>query len=179
MREDGFNLGVFGVKSPRVEQTLECMRQLIADNHIPQRFPFYRNPKKYSTLHLKYDEKIIIETKNLFVISHSFEEAYKENTLKTNSKAIVELVNFNFPYINIFKVMIILGSIYVFYNTTKDKEKYDKDGTSDDIRNVCFRYIKDKDEYGYFQKEYNISFHTDSDEKVKQEYEGNYYYYFK
>ncbi|WP_127584180.1 hypothetical protein [Paenibacillus koleovorans] len=179
MREDGFTQNLHGVTAPKVEQTLDYIKKLIVDHRVPQRFPFYRNPKIYSTLHLKVNEKLIIETNRLFVMSHSFEQAYREFSLTNQSKSIVNLINSTFPSLPIYRVLINFGSIFVFFQTDADKEKYDLDGTSEEIRNVCFYYLKEKDEYGLYREKHHVPFQTDSDEKVKKEFEGSYFYYFK
>jgi len=65
-------------------------------------------------------------------------------------------------------------SVWVFYDTNQIKDEYEKNGTNEVVKN---KYLNLLTELNY-PKEYltEVSFFIDSDENVKENYEGNYFY---
>ncbi|RED66140.1 hypothetical protein [Cohnella lupini] len=175
MQQDGFNMREYGKNYPNEEKTLSYFLNLVSKYSIPK-FSFLRRPNYYSTLDKTERDKIFIEEDRLFVIGHSFEMAYREELISSFSKQLEEEIFKHFTSIKIFKIDFFFGSIYVFYKSIEDKEKYDMDKTSEEIKECCFQFIKDKDEYKYISYD-NLSFVTDSDELVQAKHNGYLNYY--
>ncbi|NBD22331.1 hypothetical protein [Paenibacillus glycinis] len=178
MMENGFNVRYNGQSSTQETEALHHFLRLAAEHRVPHSFPLLRHPRKYASLLLKDTDKLYIDTKQLFPICHSFEDAYKGNLLNRNADELKALIVGRFPDRWIYRVYVSSERIYVFYDTIRHEDENDANGTTEEIKNLCHAYIRSLDEYGYFNQTANLV-QTDSDEIVKQRYGGNYYYYFK
>jgi hypothetical protein len=177
MQEDGFNLREYGKNYPNEEKTLNHFKGLLVKNKIST-FSLFNKPTIYSTLEKTDYDKIFVDPKGLFVISHSFEMAYREEIIQINSNSLKELIKNQFSNFKIYKVDFFFGCINIFYESIIDKAKYDEDGTSEKVKRACFEYIKTKDEYDLI-KINNFSFQTESDELIRTKYDGNYFNYYR
>lgn len=65
-------------------------------------------------------------------------------------------------------------SIWLFYDTNQTKNSYEDDGTHEEVKNKCLNFLM---EFNY-PKDYlkEVNFFTDSDENVKENYEGSYFF---
>lgn len=65
-------------------------------------------------------------------------------------------------------------ALWVFYPKNKDLEKYNKNGTSEKIRQC---YVKSLEAHNFPFSEFpRVGFEFDSDENVRKNYAGNYFY---
>ena len=77
----------------------------------------------------------------------------------------------------IWKMDKVFTSLYVFYETVAQVDKYADNGVSVKITETYAKYIHVYDEFGVFQNGPTIIF--DSKENVDKNYQGNLFYYFR
>jgi len=65
-------------------------------------------------------------------------------------------------------------SIWLFYDTEKTTNLYENNGTNEVVKNKCLNLLVELNYPTEYLKQ--VSFLTDSDENVKKNYEGSYFY---
>lgn len=65
-------------------------------------------------------------------------------------------------------------SVWLFYDTDKIKDNYEANGTNDLVKNQYLRLLAELNYPTDYLSE--VTFYIDSDENVKKNYEGSYFY---
>jgi len=65
-------------------------------------------------------------------------------------------------------------SVWLFYDTDKTKNDYEINGTNEIVKNQCLHLLTELNYPIDYLKE--VTFYIDSDENVKKNYEGSYFY---
>jgi hypothetical protein len=117
-------------------------------------------------------------TDNVFVIYGAFEPVAKqEATYKINQEQIEEFIkSFNNPDIWTISIGFTVSTFFLF---TDDKVKeYEKSEIKEVWTDKFYQFVKPFDEFNYFIRK-DIQVYLDSKENFDNNYESNWYYYYK
>lgn len=78
---------------------------------------------------------------------------------------------------DIWRVIVALDTIHIFYETDEQLRRYETDGTSRDLRRRCGDIVADLDTRRVFPEGPECIF--TSHQTLEEKYEGNLFYYFK
>jgi hypothetical protein len=65
-------------------------------------------------------------------------------------------------------------AVWLFYDTEETKREYETNGTNDLVKNQYLHYLTELNFPADYLKE--VTFHSDSDENIKKNFEGNYFH---
>lgn len=117
-------------------------------------------------------------TDNVFVIYGAFEPVAKlEATYKIKNEQTEEFIK-SFNNIDIWTISIGFTSPTFFMFTDEKVREYDKPEIKEMWADKYFEFIKPFDEFNYFKRN-NIQVLIDSKENFDNNYESNWYYYYK
>jgi hypothetical protein len=117
-------------------------------------------------------------TEDLFVIFSSFEPVAKMEANESVTPAEIEQLIKEIGNPHLWKIMNAFTSAFFFFYTNGQLKAHADDGYKQLLADKYFEMLKPHDEFGYFKRN-EFSVILDSKENFYNNYQSNWYYYFK
>lgn len=133
------------------------------------------NIVKQNAIAKKYRE-LFPEKKDVWVIYSSFEHSACYAANNKMSKEVRNTIIISFP--EIWEVQPFTIYTTVFFYTEKQLKEAEQSGLKQQIKAAYFKLLQQYDEFGYYTLE-ECGLYFDSKENFDQNFESNWYYYYK
>jgi len=125
-----------------------------------------------------FDKEKIENSDSLFVVFGNFEKVYYEEINESITKKDLNRIAYEIDKENIWGISNMFDATTVFYYSDSYLAKIDKVNIKDRISEKLFSLLKKKDQFGYCAIE-KILIYFDTKENFDNNYQSNWYYYYK
>ena len=164
------NKGDFGMNKPKQQQIAYKFKELFKNPNLLKKssfFDFFR-PK----------ENVKYMTDNIWVIYGAFEPIAKmEAGSNIPNEKIIELKE-SLANVDLWEIHSMFSSATFFLHTDELVKKYKNSETLNIWTNKYFDLLDNYNEFGYFKRD-SFSIYLDSKENFDNNYQSNWYYYYK
>jgi len=123
-------------------------------------------------------DKHQFDVDGLFVVFSAFSPIAKEEADSKISEADVKALKKRIGNPDLWDISRCLGHVTFFFVTDEQVKKYEAQGKKDEYATMYFELLKPHDEFGYLKRsQFKINF--DSKQNFDENFESNWYYYYK
>ena len=134
--------------------------------------------KEFAKLVEQLDLHDSYKTNGVLVVFDDFSRAAREKAVKKFLEKHAERLVKKWAANRVWRLEGPFDYVVAFFEDEKTKQAAAENGTQEQIRQECYRLVKQYDEFNYVDPEaFSIVF--DSKENLNKHYAGNLYYYFK
>lgn len=118
------------------------------------------------------------EVNGLFVVFSAFSPIAKEEADSQISEADIEALKKRIGNPDLWEISRCFGRVTFFFFTDEQTKKHETQGKKDEYARMYFELLKAHDEFGYLKRN-QFKIHFDSKQNLDENYNGNWYYYYK
>lgn len=124
------------------------------------------------------DDKHDFDVDGLFVVFSAFAPIAKQEADSHISDADIEALKKQISNTDLWGISHGFGNVTFFFFTDEQIKKYETKGKKEEYASMYFELLKPHDEFGYL-KRHQFRIHFDSKQNLDENYEGNWFYYYK
>lgn len=141
-------------------------KKLVDDNTESERLDFFKNQNSKSVW------------ENLWVIYSSFEPIAKIEANEQIAESQIEQLKSKIGNSELWEVSRAFSGVTFFLHTDEQLKKYENSPEQKHWKELYLEILKEYDEFGYFNNK-NFNIYLDSKENFDDNYESNWFYYYK
>lgn len=135
------------------------------------------DPEKQKVVAAKFGE-LVNEPKEVFVVFSSFEPIARSEANEAIPQTVIKSLKEKFANPQIWEISRFSTGVTFFFYTARQVHENTQNGYKNILADAYFELLKRYDEFDYFRRE-SFSIGLDSKENFDNNYQSNWYYYYK